>query len=648
MRFLSNCRRFSIFNGELRLVCCPRLLGCRTIFLCLVCCVPVSEAQNFANRPDPSGLGVVVHADQLAWGNPLDGSSIRLALIAPAASLGDGRDLARHIDSDLSVVPLIPGVVPVGLEAALNSWPLPKNRDVVVMGNCNLGVADWAALRVAAGEAGIVAVQFQGQTGPEVVDGAKDETVDLTRGLGMELWPGQGSQWPTIHTYSDAGRRVALIQYDAPAPETQALIPGAPTVAEYDWTFREAQWALVARAVLWAAGREPGIRIQSVTASGPGGPSLEDVPPFLPQEYVQSLGDTVNKPAMRPFAVTLSAPADRRYGVRYRARYPFRGIPAWTWPMPDTVPKNAETFTVNVPIGNGDVFLDLWLEDRGEIVDWFSAPLREVTWPTIETFRCVPAVVMPSGTISVEFRVRAHFQEPRPSTAYIRIEDAYGRLLSDRYLEIPEAGGDVAAEFALTDAMGTYVRAELYVADRPEPPFSLWELERAAYRASFVPLRAELEPAFLFMASGTGNGEANAMAAHTRLRELGVNLLHANESWTRLAPGAFLASMPRLPHVTSYADANATPDLERTPCLTEPEFIEQDDARIKEGASVLWPYGGGLYSLGDGNALVHDEAEVCRSPTCLEGFAAYLARAYESVSALNAAWEQSFASFESA
>ena len=58
----------------------------------------------------------------------------------------------------------------------------------------------------------------------------------------------------------------------------------------------------------------------------PAGPDAIDTPPQLPPQFIQSMKEAAVQPLLPPYRLRLSRPAKKKYTVRVRARYPYRGF----------------------------------------------------------------------------------------------------------------------------------------------------------------------------------------------------------------------------------------------------------------------------------------------------------------------------------
>ena len=106
------------------------------------------------------------------------------------------------------------------------------------------------------------------------------------------------------------------------------------------------------------------------------------------------------------------------------------------------------------------------------------------------------------------------------------------------------------------------------------------------------------------------------------------------------------------PYATRYYPENAEDEREglmvRRPCLTDPDFLEQETGMLRQQAEKYRHYSPTAYSLGDDQAMMLTYQDGCVSPTCLVAFRRFLAAQYGSVDALNESWGSAYDSFDEA
>ena len=104
------------------------------------------------------------------------------------------------------------------------------------------------------------------------------------------------------------------------------------------------------------------------------------------------------------------------------------------------------------------------------------------------------------------------------------------------------------------------------------------------------------------------------------------------------------------PYMTRYYPDN--PDEKglcvRQPCLTDPKFLAEETAKLRENTERYRHYSPLAYSLGDDQGMMLSHQDGCISPTCLRSFREYLLQQYADIEALNASWKTAYTSFDQA
>jgi len=101
-----------------------------------------------------------------------------------------------------------------------------------------------------------------------------------------------------------------------------------------------------------------------------------------------------------------------------------------------------------------------------------------------------------------------------------------------------------------------------------------------------------------------------------------------------------------IPYATRYYYSGT--ELVRKPCLTDPEYLEQELGKLEENALALGPYGPRAYTLGDECFLARGQTDVCFSATCVADFREWLRSEYDAVAELNQSWGTDYKSFDEA
>jgi len=99
-----------------------------------------------------------------------------------------------------------------------------------------------------------------------------------------------------------------------------------------------------------------------------------------------------------------------------------------------------------------------------------------------------------------------------------------------------------------------------------------------------------------------------------------------------------------VPYVTRLA-GEADAQHIRQPCLHDPKYLADTDAKLQVQARQAAPYSPAAFTLGDENYLLGGQAEGCASPATMAAFRVWLQDRYGTIAALNAAWATTYADF---
>ncbi|MCH7910102.1 MAG: hypothetical protein IIB38_10845, partial [Candidatus Hydrogenedentes bacterium] len=391
--------------------------------------------------PEPD---VVRKPDFVPWGRPLADGAIDALFIAPGYTMLDVVALNRHLDMRSVLVPLggrnrfdAMGERPEdGATPSLAPY-LELASDVIVMANVDFSLlsdADQHVLieRLEEG-VGLVLVTFGESVPRKVSDYLDAHTIaenssTVTRGLGLD---GAESTLFDVSLFRGDTVRAAVVRYRSAVPETHCLVPLMEVGPELESHRYDAFLALMTRSLLWAADREPTLRITGIVDVGPRGPDAREIPPRLPDAYIQRIRDTVVVPPLHPFVFQFNRETTEKYWLRSRVRYPKRGL-ARTLTLGENIPKGLQSYRVAVPMGSGSALMDFWLMTKSGVADWYTQPIALTRWPEVADVRFSKSAVQASDTVSVSAFIRKHFYRPRSIDVLVRAVDSFDRVVAER------------------------------------------------------------------------------------------------------------------------------------------------------------------------------------------------------------------------
>ena len=400
-------------------------------------------------------------------------------------------------------------------------------------------------------------------------------------------------------------------------PRFTFLTPAMGFVGERELLHYEYYLSLGIKTMLWAAGKEPAVHIESI---GP-----DDV--------------TLKRDELAGTSVTIATRADRALQsvtVRFVVRDELNKEEHEAKKSLN-LQQGRSTITFPAPsLKAGRHFVDAFIEKDGKIVNWGSSCfdvrtdvfVREVALEkaSYETAEEVRGKVVLSQSGGNAFKVR------------LSVADTLGRVAWTDTLET--AAREIPFAFRLKHPLAIVqnVRARLMKGD---------DVIAEARKEFSVRLRNWDDYSFMIWGYDFGPYSPTEYWLLRQLRSWGVDTISNCAPHPELARGIALANLHAIPYATRYAVGKGQTDLVRRPCLTDPAWREGERERLVERAHSFAPYGPFAYSLGDENFLGHNGVDICFSETCQADFGKYLQRRYGSLQDLNEeygtryeAWEQ--------
>ena len=485
------------------------------------------------------------------WGRPLVDGAIDALFVAPGYTMLDIVALNRHLDMRATLVPLVgrnrldvTGERPEdGATPSLAPY-LEMASDVIVMANIDFSLlsdADQHVLieRLEEG-VGLVLVIFGESVPKKLGDYLDAHTVAenssaVTRGLDLD---GAESTLFDVSLFAGDIARAAVVRYRGAVPESHCLVPFMKEEPELESHRYDAFLALMTRSLLWAADREPTLRITGIVDVGPRGPDLREIPPHLPDQYIQRMRDTVVVPPLHPFVFQFNRKTTEKYRLRLRVRYPKRGL-ARTLTLEENIPKGLQSYRVAVPMGSGSALLDFWLMTKSGVADWYTQPITLTRWPEVADVRFSKSAVQVNDTVSVSAFIRKDFYRPRSIDVLVRAVDSFDRVVAERRTSVSREGGWVALELALVDLLAPALKVELFAANARGHRIVRWHEERAGYAfARLTVTNPPVSSSFKWICDVPDSDEINARRYRQRLVDAGVDA-----SWA--SPRGDLGRAPR-------------------------------------------------------------------------------------------------------
>jgi len=625
---------------------------------------PLAWASDVYYRPAP--------LPPVAWGVPLVGGPVRALFVGPPDGLRDADALAARLSLRYETIAAFEqGIAPLRER-------LGEKFDVFVFGGFEFtqlpdDIWDAMANRVESGT-GLV-LTYMPSSLPEPLKALLDraeaatDAESITRGIGASMTP----EWPTnmdfVSAWHCGAGRIVKLSYPGERPFYHMLAPPLTDPGHARDDFFDVYLSLAAKALRWAAGRMPAAWITQVERENPSGPSNNEIPPDLPPEYVEQMRAAAMTPLYQTYLIHFNAPLNKRYRVQAQVREPNRPLRLLYPKLPRTK-KGQDTCRLDLPLGPGRYFLDLWIMDKKNVIEWHTEAVEWAGWPVISDVVYSKGHLMPNDAMTVALNVQPKLsggvplRQQQPCSVYVRATDSLGRLVAEGRKELGVEAERVEIPLAFADLIANMVKIEVFAADVAASRFTRWDLNRATYTSVYLPVRAPRTLCgFSLVADMPGASDYNARSLLHELIPLGFDSVHipaTNEGRFYLAA----LGLNPIPEVARYVPESVEAPGIRIPCLSDPVFCDEDIKRIREQAMPFWAVGSDLYGLGRGNRLgplvkntmnpsdaksglaPSPSEEVCLSPACLNSFQTWLRNRYGSLDALNRAWGAYFLHWE--
>ena len=420
-----------------------------------------------------------------------------------------------------------------------------------------------------------------------------------------------------------------------------------PIESRVYWDYGEYQYSLLARSLLWAAGRESGVALRSPTL-GESSSSLElRVHSDRPREAL------VEITARSEFGPGASAVRDRR-------------------PLPageSTLAVATERFRPKDGFAGGHQIVDVILRDAGTgaTLDWSTATFEVAKQATVTGLKPNAGVYRVGDTLSVVTHAAGRLEGLQ---LRLELRDDLGRLLSREEKPTP---GETTLFPRLLDFVGkrAFLTASLMEGERivdqlRAEPVVVVQRERRSkeYRAlmafedprpSLAPLRQQRLRSLAMDSGFTWGGKVNdglevprgwfGVYWYDRGPTTPEGLDRAIREYERT--GDF-ASLQYLTKKELYKRTSDSKFLVRSPSLDDPEVLRTLAEVSGTTARNKAVYNMDYYFVGDEGSLTSyaDPVDFCFGPHTLKSFRQWLKMQYGTLEALNRMWRSGFETWD--
>jgi len=477
----------------------------------------------------------------------------------------------------------------------------------------------------------------------------------ITQGIPLDLLP-EGLVGGRFYKYRAAGDVlvesgdypvIAVKQYGKGRVVALAYVeqgfmpePADPVATRIYWDYWEYQYALLARCVLWAAGREPSVAVTSITA-GPQGMKLTlSAEQACAVRLFMEDRTKIDRPARQHEYQVQLAP-----GLNRISQPVFKPAPG----------RNMLSLIVR--------------DDAGVTLDWAAATFDLPKQATLSDLRLDKPAYERGDTFTASVRAAGDLTG---LSARFKVTDDLERLLCAR---TERAAARATFSYSLADFLGRYATASVELVDDSgavvdqlcATPVYVAPAQRRdrEYRASlgFSSIRPYFSALRLQLMNAAG---VQAGTTWTEGVDNGLDIPkgYFGVYWYRrgpTTPEALEAAIADYQHTGDFASLayntkvelfHRTKDrkfLERTPCFDDPAILKDLYDRCYASAKQKAGFNMDYYFVGDEGSLTSygDAFDFCWGPHTLAGFREWLKGEYGSLEALNREWKTEFKEWSS-
>ena len=458
-------------------------------------------------------------------------------------------------------------------------------------------------------------------------------------------------RYPLLVATDGPGKgRVVVLSYNTGWQGVGGYMTGiTPWVRNAPQKFRywEHHFSLLCKCLVWAAHREPAVQWREL-------PTKIEEPEPLFVAQVENAGPALQCEAR----LTVSDPWGR---VLHNARTPLR-VPAGT-------SRLAIPIETRLPTGTN--IADVILSNDGKVVLWGSAALHVDTGAKIDALAVDEPIYRPGETVRASVCVSS--AKGRTVVLAAALIDSLGRRIGEAKRTLDVAGGAEAAfEFPIGQPLATVGKIRVTASERGrllaarEADFvmlperfaqrewgewdsQLWGNPAGAYERDYmIPLKAKIMKDYGIDTIITSSNWLFDTEYESAVRA-GFKIMVMNACYSALRTSRPPKGKPSFAQArAAYAKTHDKQHLVRPVCLNSPEALEplaEKLRRLAEYAGPLDPLG---YNLGDEMSITYyvTPFDYCFGPECLARFREWLKPRYESLAALNRAWDTAFGSWD--
>ncbi len=576
-------------------------------------------------KPIDRPVGPPPETPHIAWASPLAGGPVKAFFtIRSFRCLRDVVELAQRLDLDYDVVDT--GYQGQMLASETGRRATKRLKDgyyevYVVPSRVPEALVKDIRKSVEAG-AGLVVIEGFGQSAKFADKAAWQEASRdhfVRQGVPWEVMPAKILSGVAVGRLGQG--RIVRLSFPLDVSRVWGLWPVENGLAS--WRRRQFEYwewweSLLARTIVWAAGREGRARLRLAKAT--------------PEAFTVE-GQNA------PQGATISALVRSGREIRFDG-----GLLRKSYHKLALERDGRCRIAIPADLPQGLVLADVILkEGQGRVVTWasFAQPRQQAARLTELT---LDAEAYDPGAVA---KLTVTLEAPKAVDAEVevRLIDAFGRVVARQTKPLALKAGQQQARLAvpLGRAITVHHKVFVRVLVGGQEATSKWV-------ALMIPRLAREHVFEDFVATTWGEGMSNPVVSQRYselLRGLGFNSKFAGSPYlvteSGLISGGYMSGASR-----PFAQPRYTADGVRRPCLSDPQVIEQYQTKAAEIGAEHLKAGVCFVGVTDEAELTsrHRRHEVCFSPHCQAAYRQWLQKQYRSLEALNKQWGTKYASWD--
>jgi hypothetical protein len=582
---------------------------------------------------------------------------IRVLVIAPRFTLSDAAELAREMECELTTAPLwsrteLGGPIHHGSAIELSSERdtlkmlhdrLAKKYDLIIAANFDFRILPdsivTALVDHVGGGTGLLLANIDPTVDKRFADAMTpvqdEEAYDhVTRGIGERQTPALVDGLDFVYLATLGAGNIAWLDYPGGTPATHCLQPLSADIG-LDSDFSANYFSLIVRCAYWAAGVRSALSITDIEEVKTAAANEEEVPTGLILEEAEALQAALQQDTVKRFNVRLSDPADRPYTMRTRTRRPgdHGGALIIHDGVDNPVNKGDEEFPVYVIAGSGDYYLDVWLLDGDEVVDWFTQSIEIEQWPRIEYVEFDQAWLGRTNNLAIDGIVELNPYKSQSAIVRARAFDAAGRRLAQSTNEIVPGTTRVRLVLEMEDVQGPIVQVEVAAINWDGVPAAEWEFSVAAtYRASLPVLDDSPIRSYQLLANWSVADQSVSRSVFAALRDLGFDGAY-------MPAGGSAAHDAAASGLRPMVGARMVRDVDQSGADQGPLFFNPRIEPLLDVVRDAAPLGASPFLLQRSTAPAAEDTE---NPNYVMAYQNAVQRDYHTIDTVNAVWRTDF------